>query len=91
MFVAPPVAGPMAPSLSTIEAAMAGILGSEPWTIDPAIIPVPWRKQLAEKPTRRLRIGYYLDDGAVLPQPPLRNVVTHIVEKLRLAGHEGKQ
>ncbi|KAJ5085321.1 hypothetical protein N7532_010092 [Penicillium argentinense] len=48
-------------------------LSSEPWNLDPAAIPIPWRKEIATPPTdRKLRLGVVFDDAIVKPQPPLR-------------------
>lgn len=90
MFIAPPVAGPMATELSTIETIMEGLLSAEPWNADPTVVPIPWRTHLAAKPDRPLRIGFYVDDGHVKPQPPQTWAVQLVIEKLRAAGHGGK-
>ncbi|RAL03587.1 amidase signature enzyme [Aspergillus ibericus CBS 121593] len=79
---------PMARSLSTIEHFMQSLLDSEPWTIDPRCIPIPWRKDLAAKPTRKLRLGIIYDDGVVKPQPPITRAMREVAQKLQDAGHE---
>lgn len=66
------------------------VLAGEPWLFDPVTIPLPWRRELATKPVRPLRIGYYHDDGAVRVQPPLEFAVRKVVAALRNAGHEGE-
>jgi len=72
----------MATSLSSIEFFMDSYLSSEPWKSDPQIIPVPWRKELAQAPERALKIAYIVDDGVVLPQPPIQRAVREMVAKL---------
>jgi len=86
--VVPPVAGPMATSLSSIELFMDSYLSGEPWKSDPHIIPVPWRKELAQGPERPLKIAYIVDDGVVLPQPPIQRAVREMVAKLKAASHD---
>jgi amidase len=68
---------------------MDGMLAGEPWLYDPVTVPLPWRKHLAEKPARPLRIGYYVDDGYVMVQPPIEQAVVKAVQALQRAGHEG--
>jgi amidase len=58
--------------------------------LDPVTIPLPWRRDLAAKPTRPLRIGYYYDDGAVRVQPPLEFAVRKVIAALSKAGHHGE-
>lgn len=88
-YMIPPVAGPMANSLPTIEYFMKSLLDSSPWNIDPGCVPIPWREELAAVPDRKLRIGVVFDDGAVKPQPPITRLLHETVNKLKEAGHEG--
>ncbi|KAH7025070.1 putative acetamidase [Microdochium trichocladiopsis] len=94
-FIAPPVVGPIASSLATMECVLAAYLGAQPWLRNPEVYPIPWRKELAdaarfepEKGGRKLRIGWYLDDGKALPQPPVTATVRRVIGLLRTAGHE---
>jgi amidase len=86
----PSVCGPLTTSLSTLEYFTAAVLAGEPWLLDPVTIPLPWRYDLAAKPIKPLRIGYYYDDGAVRVQPPLEYAVRKVVSALFKAGHERK-
>ena len=86
----PGVAGPMANSLPTLETFMSGFLAGQPWLFDPVVMPMPWRHEIAAKPTRKLRIGYYLDDGVVRVQPPHEAAVKKALAALDKAGHEGE-
>ena len=88
-YMVPPVAGPMANSLPTIEYFMKSLLDCSPWNIDPGCVPIPWREDLAAMPARKLRIGVVFDDGAVKPQPPITRLLRETVHKLKEAGHEG--
>lgn len=89
--VIPPVAGPIARDLGSIEYFMKSYLSCQPWERDPAVLPIPWRENLVDEissGSKKLKVGYIVDDGAVLPQPPIQRAVLETVEKLRAAGHE---
>lgn len=88
-YLVPPVAGPMANSLNTVEYFMQSLLDSNPWDIDPGCIPVTWRKDVATFPDRKLRVGIVYDDGVVKPQPPIARLLRETAKKLKQAGHEG--
>ncbi|KAL2870054.1 amidase signature domain-containing protein [Aspergillus lucknowensis] len=88
-YLVPPVAGPMARSLSTIEYFMQSLLDSNPWNLDPGCIPIPWRKELAAPPARKLKLGIVYDDGVVRPQPPIMRALRETARRLKDAGHEG--
>lgn len=68
---------------------MDSLLSSDPWNVDPQLLPVPWRKELAEPPQRPLKLAFIFDDGMVKPQPPVQRAAREMAEKLRNAGHEG--
>jgi amidase len=86
-YVVPPVAGPMATSLASIEMFMESYSSISPWTTDPQIFPIPWRKELTSI-SRPLKMGYILDDGVVRCQPPIQRAMREMIEKLKKAGHE---
>jgi amidase len=87
-YVVPPVAGPMTTSLASIELFMESYSSISPWTSDPQIFPIAWRRELAVPPRRPLKIGYILDDGVVRCQPPIQRAMREMIEKLKIAGHE---
>ena len=86
-YVIPPVAGPIASALSSLELFMEAYLSSHPWESDPKLLPIPWRKELAIPPKRPLKIAFIVDDGIILPQPPVQRAVKEVVAKLRKGGH----
>lgn len=89
-YLVPPVAGPMALSLSTTEFFMEKLLASTPWDQDPSAIPIPWRTELARLPSgKKLKLGVVFDDGIVKPQPPVARAMRTTIDALRAAGHEG--
>ena len=82
------VAGPLSCTIDTQEVFWKGLLDDSPWDLEPTSYPIPWREHLVEKPTRKLKIGYYVDDGMVKVQPPVERAVMELVQKLQAAGHE---
>jgi amidase len=67
---------------------MESYLSSNPWESDPKLLPIPWRKELAIPPNRPLKIAFIVDDGIILPQPPVQRAVKEMVTRLRKGGHE---
>lgn len=84
----PPVAGPLTHSLNTLEYYLDSYLSTSPWDVDPRILPVPWRKELAEPPKAPLKLAFIFDDGVVKPQPPVARAIREVADKLKAAGHE---
>ncbi|KAJ6031942.1 hypothetical protein N7540_002674 [Penicillium herquei] len=86
-ITAPPVAGPLTLDLSGLEFFMNSTLYAEPWRFDASLVPISWRKDIAAKPTRSLKIGYYINDPMVRVQPPIEVAVKRVVDGLKAAGH----
>ncbi|WFD44775.1 amidase [Malassezia psittaci] len=81
----PSVIGPMADSLDSLEFLTKLTLNARPWEVDSEVVEMPWRPyDVPEK----LVFGIVLDDGVVLPQPPVRVAIEKLADKLRDAGHE---
>ena len=88
-YIVPPVAGPLTHDLGTLETFMDALTSvGRPWEYEPFAPPIPWRRELAAKPDRPLKIGYFVDDGYCRCQPPLELAVTKTVTALKAAGHE---
>ncbi|KAH8649209.1 amidase signature domain-containing protein [Xylariales sp. PMI_506] len=86
----PTVLGPMSRSLEGIELLMRTILAAEPWKLEPALVPLPWRvPELAIAPTADspLRIGVMWNDRVVLPHPPVTSVLEDFVNKIKALEH----
>ncbi|KAF4554603.1 Acetamidase-like protein 1 [Elsinoe fawcettii] len=79
------VLGPMARSLEDVELWAREVVRSEPWRVDPTVVPIAWR-EVEVKGT--LKIGVMWDDGLIVPTPPVKRALKETVEKLRNAGHE---
>ncbi|KAK0400304.1 hypothetical protein QR680_003446 [Steinernema hermaphroditum] len=64
------------------------ILSSESYVeISRKTAPIPFRHSIVNH-KRKLKIGYFVDDGFLKPVPACARVVTETVEKLKEAGHE---
>lgn len=76
-------AGPMARCVEDLEIISRGILGiSDDYN---EVAPTPWKD--AELP-KRLRFGYYTDDGFVKASPANKRAVLETVKALQEQGHE---
>lgn len=76
-------AGPLARSARDVKLFMSIILAAQPWLEDPLAVQIPWR---AVEETRKLRMGYMMNDGNVQLQPPLRLALEKVVSTLRERG-----
>ena len=84
-------AGFMTPNMESLTFGMKIILGSlervrEMGQEDWRVIPLPWQEDLFE-PTRKLRVGWYDDDGFFPAMPGCKRAVHEVVERLKEAGH----
>lgn len=88
-YMVPPVAGPLTRHLENMEFFMRAFYDGKPWERDPGILPIPWRQDEVDAiQGRKLKIGFVVDDGIVLPQPPVQRAVRDLVSRLKRAGHE---
>ncbi|KAH7214214.1 amidase signature domain-containing protein [Fusarium oxysporum] len=94
--------GFMATSIDALEVIFKAVLGREPWLKDPAVIPIPFRQDVAESYQRRaddkgnarfgerpLKMGVLWRDGMVGLHPPVLRGLKVVVEVLKKAGHKG--
>jgi len=81
----PAVVGPMARNLTDLQFITKLILEQKFSDWDPADIDMPWRKLDFPK---KLRFGYYWDDGIVRSTPAVKRSILETVEALKRAGHE---
>lgn len=82
-----PVLGPLARSADDIDLFMKALLDKEPWTIDPLVLPIPWR-DVPEPKATSLKIAICYDDGIVKPTPPILRALDIAEKKLKAAGVE---
>lgn len=84
------VSGPMATSLNSVKLFCESVLSDEaaPWTLDPKIIPMPWRKDVIQPKCRKLRFGVLSNDGIVTCHPPVDRALKSVKDALQQAGHD---
>ncbi|KAF9768712.1 hypothetical protein IL306_013942 [Fusarium sp. DS 682] len=81
--------GPMSPLLSNLITVTKESLNTEPWKLDPNVVPIPWRQDEFENvQKRKLTIGVILDDGVVRPHPEIQEAVRRAVAIFEKAGHK---
>ncbi|BEI88930.1 uncharacterized protein CcaverHIS019_0202920 [Cutaneotrichosporon cavernicola] len=87
-----PVVGPMArnvddltfASKAMIDAVMENIENHDYVQVE-NVVPLPWREAMLPK---RMRIGYWLEDGVVRASPAAQRAVREVVAALEKEGHE---
>merc|ERR1712187_816123 len=65
------VSGLIAHSAADLRLFMTSVLGEEPWSYDPKVVPLPWRSNEEDAIKRKLEsgklnLGFYNSDGNVL-------------------------
>ncbi|KAF7913357.1 uncharacterized protein EAE98_011582 [Botrytis deweyae] len=75
-------------SLDGLELVMSSLLCTSPWLRDPAVVPMPWRKENRPEAGKRLRFGIFWWDGMIQPHPPVTRALEMVVTALENAGHE---
>jgi amidase len=85
----PSAIGPMTRNLPSLTAVTRAVIESQPWLLDPRVVPIPWREQMyLEAQLRSLVIGIMIDDGVVRAHPPIERAMKETAAKLAAAGHE---
>nr|XP_026691817.1 fatty-acid amide hydrolase 1-like [Ciona intestinalis] len=79
--------GPLATDVDTLVLAMRAILCPLMFELDRTVPPIPFNDEVYSS-KKRLRIGYYLDDGYMEPVPAVKRAVVEAKEALEKAGHE---
>lgn len=77
----PGVIGPMSTSLEGIKLFMEMVLASQPWLVEPALIPMPW-KTIRYSAGQPLKIAVMWNDGVVTPHPPITRAMREVVSRL---------
>lgn len=82
--------GPLATSARDLSLFCRVMLQSEPWLIEPPLLQIPWKQELAEGNgiPEKLSIAILWDDGVVKPHPPILNSLRHTRDALINAGHD---
>jgi amidase len=63
--------GPMCRSMRDMDLFCKVLLDAKPHLADPRLIPIPWTGLSTPAPTAPLKIGFYMNDGVIQPQPPI--------------------
>lgn len=61
------------------------VIDSQPWLLDPKMLPIPWRQVELKK---KLKIAVLWNDGICMPTPPVTRALKETTESLKKAGHE---
>jgi amidase len=75
----------MAKTLEDIVMYSKAVIDSQPWLLDPKMLPIPWRQVEVKK---KLKIAVLWNDNICLPTPPVTRALKETAESLKKAGHE---
>ncbi|KAK8136419.1 amidase [Apiospora sp. TS-2023a] len=93
--------GFLSTSLDGLELVFSSVLSTKPWLRDPAVAPIPFRKQIVEDVLSRaehdgtaktaakpLKLGILWTDGQVGTHPPVTRGLHLVVHAVKEAGHK---
>lgn len=80
-----PTFGPLCVSRETINLFMKVTLDTEPWRVDPSLLPKLWTPHTLSRP---LKVAIEWDDGVVKPHPPTTRALQQVADACRAAGME---
>ncbi|KAI1125900.1 amidase signature domain-containing protein [Nemania abortiva] len=92
--------GILSTSLEGLDLLLRADLSTKPWLRDPAVVPIPFRDDVAREYELRanpdgtansavpLKLGVLWTDGAVQPHPPITRGLKIVAEAMRSAGHK---
>lgn len=63
--------GPMCRTMRDLDLFVKVLLDAKPHLADPKLIPIPWTGLSGPVPATPLKIGFYMNDGEIVPQPPV--------------------
>jgi amidase len=78
------VIGPLSTSIAGIKLFMQTLIDTQPWLIEPSLVPLPWRSNPAGFGTSKnqIRVGVMSWDGVVRPHPPVQRAFEEVVIKM---------
>jgi Asp-tRNA(Asn)/Glu-tRNA(Gln) amidotransferase A subunit family amidase len=87
------VVGIMSHSLEDIRLMFEALLTTEPWKYDSNMLPISWRTETAtcEERSAPLCFGILMDDGEVIPHPPISRALRIVQAALESEGHSVRQ
>jgi amidase len=79
----------MSYSLEDLRLMFKALLTTKPWTRDPNVLPIDWQQEEAELQMRKsgLCFGLMMDDGVVMPHPPITRALRIVEAALAAKGH----
>ncbi|KAI0816216.1 amidase signature domain-containing protein [Xylaria sp. FL0064] len=92
--------GILSTSLGGLDMLLRADLSTEPWLRDPAVVPIPFRNEIAREYEARanphgtvkgaapLKLGVLWTDRVVQPHPPITRGLNIVVGAMRSAGHK---
>ncbi|KAI1303986.1 amidase signature domain-containing protein [Xylaria venustula] len=92
--------GILSTSLGGLDLLFRADLSTKPWLRDPAVVPMPFRDEIAREYESRanpdgttngampLKLGVLWTDGAVQPHPPITRGLNIVVDAMRSGGHK---
>ncbi|ESZ93257.1 hypothetical protein SBOR_6357 [Sclerotinia borealis F-4128] len=84
----PSSVGFLSRSIEGLELVMSSLLSTSPWLRDPAVVSIPWRKEVRLNARKKLKFGVFWWDGMMQPHPPVKRALEMVVTALQNAGHE---
>ncbi|KAJ7993350.1 hypothetical protein DPEC_G00271510 [Dallia pectoralis] len=78
--------GPLARDVDSLVLLMQALLCDYMFTLDPTVPPIPFNQQIYQG-GKRLRIGYYDNDGYSMPSPSMSRALRETKVLLERAGH----
>ncbi|THY38662.1 glutamyl-tRNA amidotransferas-like protein subunit A [Aureobasidium pullulans] len=87
------VVGPITHSVPDMRLFVQSVLEQEPWKHDSKVIPMSWRQSEHDAAVKKITsdkliLGFFNNDGVVMPHPPILRGVDKVVSTLRENGHE---
>ncbi|KAJ0383098.1 hypothetical protein COL922a_011187 [Colletotrichum nupharicola] len=74
--------GPLAASLRHMALFVSVLKDAQPHLEDPRLIPIPWAGLRTTPKTGPLKVGFMMNDGVVVPQPPVIRALNWAREQL---------
>lgn len=77
--------GALARSFRDIDLFSKVVIDTQPWIVDPGLVPLPWTPSNSVTLPKKLRVGVIVDDGVVRPTASVQRAIQYATERLR--GH----
>ncbi|KAF9880838.1 hypothetical protein CkaCkLH20_01880 [Colletotrichum karsti] len=74
--------GPLSVSLRDMDLFVSVLKNAQPHLEDPRLIPIPWTGLETQRKSVPLKVGFMMNDGIVMPQPPVIRALEWAREKL---------